>query len=63
MKIISVLFMPVTWAIGFIWPLVAQSILALGMTESVTTAYLLGALVALPWGVMAQLRGSWLWVK
>ena len=63
MQAIRVLFMPVTWAIGFLLPLFAQSILAMNLTESIATAYLAGALVALPWGVMAQIRRSWIWVK
>ena len=63
MLAIKILFMPITWAVGFLLPLFAQSILALDLTESLAAAYLAGALVAVPWGVMAQLRGSWIWVK
>ena len=63
MQAIKVLFMPITWAIGFLLPLFAQSILAMNLTESTAAAYLAGALLAVPWGVMAQLRGSWIWVK
>ena len=63
MKLISLLFLPITWALGFLLPLFAQSFLALGLTDSVLTAYVSAGVVALAWGVMAQLRGSWIWLK
>lgn len=63
MKLIKLLFLPITWAVGFLLPLFAQSILALELTESVLTAYTTAAVIALAWGVMAQLRGSWIWLK
>lgn len=63
MKFIKVLFLPITWAIGFLWPLIAQTLLALELSETASAAYLVGGVVALAWGVMAQLRGSWIWVK
>lgn len=63
MKFIKVLFLPITWAIGFLWPLIAQTLLALELSETTSAAYLVGGVVALAWGVMAQLRGSWIWVK
>ncbi len=63
MNAIKLLFMPITWAIGFLLPLFAQSILALDLTDSVVAAYTTAALVALPLGLVAQVRGSWIWVK
>ena len=63
MKLIKLLFLPITWAVGFLLPLFAQSILVLELTESVLTAYITAAVIALAWGVMAQLRGSWIWLK
>ena len=63
MKAIKILFMPITWAVGFLFPLFAQSLLAVGFTDSTMTAYVVGAVLALGWGVMAQLRGSWIWVR
>ena len=63
MKFIKLLFMPITWAVGFLWPLIAQVLLAAEVTASVATAYTIGAVIALAWGLMAQFRGSWIWVK
>ena len=59
----KILFMPITWAVGFLLPFFAQAILALDLTQSMATAYLAGAVIAVPWGAMAQFRGSWVWVK
>ena len=63
MKFVKILFLPITWAIGFLWPLIAQALLALELSETASAAYVVGGVVALVWGVMAQLRGSWIWVK
>ncbi len=51
------------WGVVFLWPLTSQLLLQTGWVSSVQTAYLIGAMVAIPWGVMAQLRGSWIWLK
>ena len=61
-KFIKVLFSPFTWAVGFIWPLTTQILIA-GGALGAANAIWVGALIALPWGLMAQLRGSWIWVK
>lgn len=63
MKLIQLLFMPITWAIGFLWPLIAQTLLATEITESTTLAYGVACVIALAWGLMAQFRGSWIWLK
>lgn len=63
MKFIRLLFLPITWAVGFLWPLIAQTFLALELAESTSAAYAAAGAIALAWGVMAQLRGSWIWVK
>ena len=62
-RIASALLSPLVFAIGFIWPLVAQASLALGLVTLEWQALLIGALVAVPLGLMAQLRGSWIWIK
>lgn len=59
MQLVKILFSPVVWSIGFLTPLIAQMILLLNGTDSPLSAYLAAGVVALPWGVMAQLRGSW----
>ena len=63
MKFIALLFKPITWAIGFLLPLIAQVLLALDVTTSSLGAYGFAAVVAILWGLMAQFRGSWIWVK
>ncbi len=63
MKFIALLFKPITWAIGFLLPLTAQVLLALDVTTSSVSAYGFAAVVAVLWGLMAHLRGSWIWVK
>ena len=63
MKFIKVLFMPITWAVGFLWPLIAQVLLAAELVGAVSTAYAIAGVVAVTWGLMAQFRGSWIWLK
>lgn len=62
-RLIGILFSPMAFAVGFLWPLTTQSALALGLTTAGTQAIMLGAAVALPLGLLAQLRGSWVWIK
>lgn len=60
--LIRVLLAPLTFALGFLWPLITQVLLA--STEvGQTPAILAGAVIATAFGLMAQLRGSWLWIK
>ena len=57
------LLSPLAFALGFLWPLVTQSAIALGFVEPGWTAIAIGAAVAIPFGLLAQLRGSWVWLK
>lgn len=60
--LIRVLLAPLTFALGFLWPLITQSLLA--ATElGQSAAILIGAVIATAFGLMAHLRGSWLWIK
>ena len=61
--LIRILFSPMVFAIGFLWPLITQAGQAAGLLDPGWQAIVVGALVAIPWGVMAQLRGSWMWVR
>jgi len=47
--LIKVLLSPIAFAIGFLLPFLAQTIVS--------------AAVAMAFGLMAQLRGSWIWIK
>ncbi len=60
---IKFLLSPMAFAIGFLWPLITQSLVALGYAESGWFAVVLGAIIAIPFGVMAQFRGSWIWIR
>lgn len=62
-RIATTLLSPLVFAIGFIWPLVTQASLALGLFNLEWQALLVGALFAVPLGIMAQVRGSWIWIK
>ena len=61
--LIGILLAPLTFAICFLWPLITQASVALEMIEAGWPAIVLGAAIALPFGLMAQFRGSWLWIK
>ena len=49
-------FGPLVFAVGFLWPLLAQILVRVG----VEAAYLWAAPIALALGVIAQVRGQWL---
>ncbi len=61
--LLGVILAPVTFAIAFLWPLATQSGVALGLVEPGWSAVLMGAAIALPFGLLAQFRGSWVWIK
>lgn len=61
--LVSVLFSPMVWALGFLWPLFAQVLLKAGLTSETLTADLIAGGIALCLGAVAQFRGSWIWVK
>ncbi len=61
--VFKVLLSPMAFAIGFIWPLITQSVIAMHWLPEGVTAILAGAVVAFFLGLTAQLRGSWIWIK
>lgn len=63
MQLIKLLFSPAVFALGFLWPLVTQVILAAELMADGWQVWLVSALVVLPFVIMAQLRGSWIWLK
>ena len=63
MKLIQVFFSPTGFAIGFLTPLIAQGLIYFDIAENWKIAYSVGILVALFFGLMAQTRGSWMWLK
>ena len=60
--LIGILFSPMAFAVGFLWPLSSQAAIAMQLAESGWPAVIAGATVAIPFGLIAQLRGSWVWV-
>lgn len=63
MKLIGLFLSPIAFSIGFLTPLTAQVILAMSADFGTTMAYGIGFAISIPFGIMAQLRGSWIWVK
>ncbi len=61
--LISALFSPMAFALGFLWPLSWQVITTFELAEAGLPAIVTGAAVAFPLGLMAQFRRSWIWVK
>ncbi|MEM9624273.1 MAG: hypothetical protein AAF993_21715 [Pseudomonadota bacterium] len=60
---LKILLSPMAFALGFLWPLIAQALGAVALVQNNGTALLLGLGIALLLGAMAQIRGSWIWIK
>ena len=63
MKLIELLLSPIAFSIGFLAPLLAQVLLAINTELSTPIAYGTGLAISISLGIVAQSRGSWLWVK
>lgn len=61
--IISILFSPMAFALGFLWPLITQLAITLQLAAPGFSALLIGAVIAGGLGLLAQFRGSWVWIK
>lgn len=61
-KLIGYLFSPLAFAIGFLSPLIAQVLDAVQYSAGIDNLYI-GFAVGVSLGLMAQIRGSWVWVK
>ena len=61
MPLIKLLFTPLAFALGFLAPLIAQSMTALGLGVEGIPNYAIGLVIALALGLTAQFRGGWLW--
>lgn len=57
------LLSPMAFAIGFLWPFFTQSLVALGYVEAGINGLLAGAVIAIAFGLVAQFRGSWIWIR
>jgi len=58
----KIFFSPMAFAVGFLWPLLSQVLFAAGAMTG-WQVWLVSALIVLPFALMAQLRGSWIWIK
>jgi hypothetical protein len=63
MKLLEIIFSPIVFSIGFLSPLMAQFLLASNMVGEQTLAYGIGLGIGISVGIIAQARGSWIWVK
>jgi hypothetical protein len=61
MPFLKLLFSPMVFAIGFLVPLFSQSLTALGVQIDGVPNLVLGGSVAVLLGILAQVRGGWLW--
>ena len=61
--LIKALLSQMAFAVGFLMPFLAQTMIALGFMSNGWQVYAVSALLAMTFGLMAQLRGSWIWVK
>ena len=59
----KILMSPMAFTIGFLWPLLIQSLIVLTDLTVGWQPMILAAVIVLPFGVMAELRGSWIWIK
>ena len=62
-KLIKVLFAPLTFGLAFLAPLFAQILDDLAVSLPIASNLTLAFVVAGIWGLVAQLRGSWVWLK
>jgi hypothetical protein len=60
-QILKLLFTPMVFAMGFLVPLFSQSLTAAGVQIDGVSNLVLGGGTALLVGLIAQLRGGWLW--
>ena len=62
-QIIKLFLSPQTFAVGFLWPLATQVLLATGLMASGWQVWVAGGLIVLPFALMATFRGSWIWIR
>lgn len=61
MKALKLLFSPLVFALGFLAPLTDQALTAAGIAVDGAPNLAIGFAVALTLGIVAQIRGGWLW--
>ncbi len=61
MALIKLLLTPTAFALGFLTPLIAQTLTALEISVAGVPNLVTGLVLALALGITAQIRGGWLW--
>ena len=63
MRLIAWVFSPTLFGLAFLGPLLSQSAIALDIAPDTITTLVVSLLVGTGWGLLAQRRGSWIWIK
>ena len=61
--VLNFLVSPWAWAMGFLWPLATQTLIAAEVMASGLTAWAAGAVIAMALALVVHFKGSWLWIK
>ena len=61
--VLKFLLSPWAWAMGFLWPLATQTLIAAELMASGLTAWAVGAAIALAFALIVHFKGSWIWIK
>ncbi len=62
-RLVPVFFSPMIFAIGFLTPLIAQLLEVFNAPTFGFHPLVVGFLIGGLFGLMAQIRGSWIWIK
>ena len=63
MKLLDYFFSPIMFSIGFLTPLIGQVLLVFDIVQGQPIAYGIGLTLSIVFGLVAQFRGSWLWIR
>ena len=63
MKLVGWFFSPFVFGLAFLGPLLSQSLVALNIAPNTITTLVICLLLGAGYGLVAQYRGSWLWIK
>jgi hypothetical protein len=61
--LLRLIFSPITFGLLFLAPLIAQCMTAIDLQLFAIPNLLLGLVIGGAWGLIAKLKGSWLWIK
>ena len=61
--VLKFLLSPWAWAMGFLWPLATQILIAAELMAQGLTAWAVGAVIAVALALIVHFKGSWIWIK